>query len=167
MEALALPSKFVSHTSESREPRMGQWSWTRASVPSRSEGYTRVFHALASAGLLCDSRQNTFRKVFPLQAGPSIKSQQQHVTFTGDIGSGGCVAHTSVSRKAASLQLWGHKTNDPGVGTPPRRPARAASPRAVPSCNQRRTMVPSHPTDCVFLRLSQVSVPISKAPLFC
>ena len=66
MEALALPSKLVSHTSES--------SWTRASVPSRSEGYTRPFHALASAGLHCDYRQNTLRKLFPLQAGPSIKS---------------------------------------------------------------------------------------------
>ena len=142
MEALALPSKVVSHISESSEPRMGQWIWTRASVPSRSEGYTRMFHALASAGLQCDSRQNTLRKIFSLQAGPSIKSQQQHVTFTGDMGSGGCVPHTSVSRKAASLQLWGHKTTDPGVGTPPHPPARAASPRAAPSCNQRRTTVP-------------------------
>ena len=51
----------------------------------------RAFHALASAGLHCDSRQNTLRNVFPLQAGPSIKSQQQHVTFTGDMGSGGRV----------------------------------------------------------------------------
>ena len=74
MEALALPSKLVSHTSESSEPRKGQCSWTRASVPSRSEGYTRPFHALASAGLHCDYRQNTLRKLFPLQAGPSIKS---------------------------------------------------------------------------------------------
>lgn len=107
-----LSGKLVSPTLEPSKPRMGHSSWTRAPpVPSRSRAH-------ASAGLLCDSIQTALRKVFPLQAGLSIKSPQQRITFTGDMGSRGRVPHPSVSRKASLVTAAGGTDHRPRCGEP-------------------------------------------------
>lgn len=70
-----------------------------------------------SAGLHCDSRQNTLRKVFP-QAGPSIKSQSSMSPSQATWGAGTCPPHFSVKGRWQPLpQLWG-QTTDPGCMGP-------------------------------------------------
>lgn len=137
--------------------------------PGTHEDYKCAFHVLALLGRAAPRHQTgclekgissaswTFHKIknssmLPLQA-------------EGRAGDG-CIPRPSVAGKASHIIAQAAQTTDPGaVGTLPS-PTGCCLParRGVSTAGGGPT---SSPPNTLFLTWSQVSVPISKAPLFC